>query len=244
VLSGDFNHVIGTDPSQGMISKARDSTSQAGLSNIEYHVAGAESLPFISDSSVDLVVAGQSSHWFDYAKVWPELKRILRKGGTMAFWGYRDPVYVGWPKASVILDRVSYGEHPDKALGRYWEPGRFIVRNLLRDIRPPTDIFAEVARIEYEPNAADATPKAGSGNPEVAVTKRMTVAQSMDYVRTFSSFHSWQEAHPQAKSRKQGGNGDLVDELYDEIEDVEGWKNEDMTLEMEWGSALILARKV
>ena len=224
-----------------MISKAQDSSTATQHSNIEYRVAHAESLPFVSDGSVDLVVAGQAAHWFAYPQAWTELHRILREDGTLAFWGYKDPVFVGWPRASAILDRYSYDAHPHRALGSYWEPGRFIVRNLLRDIQPPAEQFTAQQRITYEPDAK--TARAGAGELDVAVVKRMTVAQSIDYVRTFSSFHNWQEAHPDAKARKQGGDGDLADEMYDEIKDAEGWSDEGMELDVEWGSVLILARK-
>ena len=30
----------------------------------------------------------QSGHWFDWSKVWPQVYRILRHGGTAAFWVY------------------------------------------------------------------------------------------------------------------------------------------------------------
>jgi trans-aconitate 3-methyltransferase len=57
-----------------------------------------------------MVVAGQAAHWFDYSKVWPELSRKVRRGGTLAFWGYKDNVFVEYPKASRVLDRYCYGE--------------------------------------------------------------------------------------------------------------------------------------
>lgn len=28
----------------------------------------------------------QAVHWFDYSKLWPEVARTLRSGGTAAFW--------------------------------------------------------------------------------------------------------------------------------------------------------------
>ncbi|KAG2082355.1 hypothetical protein BD769DRAFT_1633417 [Suillus cothurnatus] len=47
---------------------------------------GAQSLPFLEDSSVDLVIAAQACRWFDWNKIWPELARVLRKDGSAAFW--------------------------------------------------------------------------------------------------------------------------------------------------------------
>jgi ubiquinone/menaquinone biosynthesis C-methylase UbiE len=72
-----------------MIGKAQDLTPKAQYPNVEYQVGSAESLPFLEDESVDMVVAAQAAHWFDYPKLFPELKRVLRKQGTVAFWGYK-----------------------------------------------------------------------------------------------------------------------------------------------------------
>jgi SAM-dependent methyltransferase len=44
----------------------------------------------LPDDSVDLIVAGQSFHWFDGEAALPELRRILRPGGHVAlFWNSR-----------------------------------------------------------------------------------------------------------------------------------------------------------
>ena len=75
------------------------------------------------------------------------------------------------------------------------------------------------------------------------MSKKMTLAQSKDYVRTASSFHEWERKHPQDKSRKSGGTGDVVDWMYDEMSEAEGWQADGMELNLEWGSAIILARR-
>ena len=87
-----------------MIEQARSSTSKQEYPNVESREAKAEQSPFLSDGSVDMVVAGRAAHWFDYPKLFPEMKRILRPGGTLAFWGYKDPVFPDYPKATKNLD--------------------------------------------------------------------------------------------------------------------------------------------
>lgn len=89
-LSSKFSKVIGTDPSDGMIKQAESSTSREDYPNLSFRRSSAESMPFLKDASVDLVVAGQAAHWFDTTQLWPEMNRVLRKGGTLAFWGYKD----------------------------------------------------------------------------------------------------------------------------------------------------------
>jgi hypothetical protein len=239
-LSQEFKRAIGTDPSPNMIAQSEASTPSAEYPNVEFHVASAESLPFLKDESVDMVVAGQAAHWFDYPRLFPEMRRVLRKGGTLAFWGYKDHVYVTYPKASKMLVEYSYGMDKERQLGSYWsQPGRSITQNKLRAIQPPEDVFEDITRIEYEPG----TEGPNSGEGTIFVNKRMTMKQSMDYMRTWSSFHDWEKAHPNDKKRSEGGTGDLIDLMYDDMKEAEGWTDENMELDMEWGSGLLMARK-
>ncbi|PVH69302.1 S-adenosyl-L-methionine-dependent methyltransferase [Cadophora sp. DSE1049] len=134
-LTPHFTRVIGTDPSAKMIAQAIASTpfsneGEGGGSNqdsrskkeeygnIEFKQASAEDLWFVKDGELDMAVAGQAAHWFDYSRVWGELSRTVRKGGTVAFWGYKDNVFVDHPRATQILDKYCYGK--DK-MGPYWE---------------------------------------------------------------------------------------------------------------------------
>ncbi|KAF2423477.1 S-adenosyl-L-methionine-dependent methyltransferase [Tothia fuscella] len=239
-LSKEFKQAIGTDPSPNMIKQSKESTSSSEYPNVEFHVASAESLPFIKDGSVDMVVAGQAAHWFDYPRLFPELNRVLRKGGTMAFWGYKDHVYVSYPAASKMLVEYSYGMDQEKQLGSYWsQPGRSILQDKLRPIKPPEDIFEDITRLEYE--AGTEGPNSGEGT--MFVNKKMTMKQSMDYMRTWSSFHEWEKLHPNDKKRSEARSGDLIDWMYDEMKKAEGWTDEDMELDIEWGSGLLMARK-
>jgi hypothetical protein len=166
----------------------------------------------------------------------------LRRGGVMALWGYSDPVLVSFPKATRIISEFYYRPHPD-AMGPYWQqPGRSIVQNRLQAIQPPESEW-DVERVEYEP----ATKGPHSGKGITFMEQRMTVAQNMEYIRTSSSFHGWQEAHPERKSRSAGGDGDCIDDLFDEIAEVEDWEGDqnwlDKQIDVEWGTGLVLARK-
>jgi SAM-dependent methyltransferase len=239
-FSEDFKEVIGTDPSPNMIQQSKESTPSAEYPNVNFQVASAESLPFVEDESVDMIVASQAAHWFDYARLFPELKRVLRNGGTLAFWGYKDHVYVDFPQASKMLVDYSYGMDKERELGPYWsQPGRSIVVNKLRAIKPPEDIFEDITRIEYEPGTNG--PRSGDGT--MFVNTRMTMKQNMDYMRTWSSFHEWEKTHPVDTKRSEGGNGDIIDWMFDDMKKAEGWTDEEMELDVEWGSALLMARK-
>jgi SAM-dependent methyltransferase len=242
-LSPSFTRVLATDPSSSMITQAASSSSSTQYPNIEFKQASAEDLSFIEDGTLDMVVAGQAAHWFDYAKVWPELGKKMRKGGTLAFWGYKDNYFVNYPKATKILDHYCYG--PD-TLGPFWEvPGRNILRDLYRDITPPPSHWESVERIEYQPSTSG--PRSGIG--ECLMHSTMKLGEMEGYARTFSSYHNWMAEHPQQKARKDGGEGDIVDEMFEKMLEVEPeWKKQgenwrDFPVENEWGSVILLARK-
>ncbi|GIZ43891.1 hypothetical protein CKM354_000710300 [Cercospora kikuchii] len=243
-LGRRFDRVIGTDPSAGMISQAQRANDTADakdkLPNLSFQQASAESSPLIKDGEVDCVTAAQSSHWFDYDKLWPELKRIVRPGGMMAFWGYKDHVFPDFPEASKILQHYAYNEHPDK-LGIYWpQPGRSYVQEKLHIIRPPKADWQDVQRIEYEPGTNG--PESGEGT--LFMKRTVTVGECKEYVRTWSSYHGWKEEHPGQEARSKGGQGDIVDQMFDEIaQSDKHFKAEGNNVYIEWGSALLMARR-
>ena len=239
-----FSQVLGTDPSIGMIEQARSSTLTYDFPNVSFEAASAENMPFIKDQSVDMVVAGQAAHWFDLSSFWPEMRRIVRKGGTLALWCYTDPTFVESANATKVLMEYAYGED-ERLLGPYWQqPGRSRVQDKLRDLHPPELEWDDVQRIEYEP--ATTGPNRGEGTR--FHHDRMKLGDCMKYVRTWSSFHAWQENHPQARSRHDGGQGDVVDEMFEAMvlsepqwQSSDNWKEKEV--DMERGSGLLLARR-
>ena len=186
LLAPHFAELIGTDPSVGMIQQARSSTSPTEFTNVSYKESSAESLPFLRDESVDMVVAGQAAHWFNYPNTFLEMKRVVRMGGTLAFWGYGDHIFVDSPQATEVLRHYAYGNE-DMLLGPYWSlPGRSIVENKLRKIEPSLTDWENVERIEYEPGVKGLRPSSGT----LSLRKIFTLGECMSYIRTWSSFHA------------------------------------------------------
>ncbi|KAI9710370.1 MAG: hypothetical protein M1820_002865 [Bogoriella megaspora] len=238
-LAPSFQRVFGTDPSSGMISQARSLTPSDQYSDVKYHTAAAEYLPMVRDGEADCIVAGQAAHWFDYGKFWPEMRRILRKRGTVAFWGYKDPVFVDHPKASRILFHYAYDDREDR-MGPYWQqPGRSIVQDQLRKVVPPYENWEEVTRVEYEPGVEGK--RSGEGTPFLEKTVRL--GEMLEYLRTWSSYHAWKEAHPEEQRRADGGSGDVIDRMFDEMKTSEAWDDSDLEVNIEWGTSLVMARK-
>ncbi|MEV5837459.1 class I SAM-dependent methyltransferase [Nocardia sp. NPDC052112] len=55
----------------------------------------AEAIP-LADDSVDAVLVGQAFHWFDQARAFPEIARVLRGGGVFAALWNEDDLGVEW----------------------------------------------------------------------------------------------------------------------------------------------------
>ncbi|KAL8815824.1 MAG: hypothetical protein Q9223_005085, partial [Gallowayella weberi] len=220
-----------------MIQQAISLTSNDKFTNVSFREASAESLPFLQDFSVDMVVAAQAAHWFDYKRLFPEMTRVLRKGGTVAFWGYGDPAFVNYPRATTTLNKYAYGDST-ALLGPYWsQPGRSIVQDRLRAIQPPSEDWDDIQRIEYEPG----TEGVGSGRGTMFLHRKTKLGDCMNYIRTWSSFHAWQEAHPKAQRRVDGG--DVVDEMFDQMRlaepDWQGKDWEEKEVDMEWSTVFL-----
>ena len=88
-LGKHFTKVIGCDLSQTQIHEA---VRQNKSDNIEYRVAPAEDLAFVSDGSVDLVTCGTAFHYMEPELLYKEIKRVLRPYGTFAVFNYCPPV--------------------------------------------------------------------------------------------------------------------------------------------------------
>ncbi|CAI4212070.1 unnamed protein product [Parascedosporium putredinis] len=73
-LAPHFRHVIGIDPSEGMLNSA-----------IELGGESASSEP-IPDGSVDLLVVSTAAHWFNMPLFWARAAQVLKPGGTVALW--------------------------------------------------------------------------------------------------------------------------------------------------------------
>lgn len=84
----------------------------------------------------------------------------------------------------------------------------------------------------------------------MSLSYQVPTHQPLTIFRTFSAFHVWEAHHPDRKSREDGGPGDLVDVMYDEISQAidPQWRDQgnkwlDKVVEIEWGSYILFARK-
>ncbi|KAI0398542.1 methyltransferase domain-containing protein [Xylariaceae sp. FL0594] len=261
-LSPHFQRVVAIDPSAGMVEQARKMTtttaergrnnSSKSNSNITFRQGRAEELAdehVTVQKTVDMAVAGQAAHWFDQGRVWAQLARALKPGGTVAYWGYLDNVLVGNEQATAAMESFVYGfgevAPGIEGMGPYWEqPGRNILRGLLRSVQVPPEDWEDVTRLEHEPGDMR------DGEDVAWLRKRMRLGEVEAYTRTFSCYSAWRDAHPDIRSREEGGQGgDVVDVMWDRMVDsVPAWKAmgdswREAEVVSDWGTYLIMARR-
>jgi SAM-dependent methyltransferase len=81
---GKSGHVIGVDMTPEMISKARENSETAGLTNVEFRLGEIENLP-VADQSVDVIISNCVINLSpEKANVFSDAFRVLKRGGRLA----------------------------------------------------------------------------------------------------------------------------------------------------------------
>lgn len=218
-----FRKVIGVEPSAGMLENAKkyvlerfgtgETNSDTTNAQFEFVQSSAEQLGFLEDKSVDLVIAAQAAHWFDWNKMWPELARILRPNGTVAFWVYSEFRLPQYPSLTDLITDYAQGSDPDNSLGPHWQrPGRTVLEDHLVDVPTPKDIsgseksFSEVNRLFFTGPYYPDLP--ASQILPVILRMKTTWNGLLGYFRTWSSLHTYLERHPDDLKREDGNIAD------------------------------------
>ncbi|KAF8514950.1 S-adenosyl-L-methionine-dependent methyltransferase [Hysterangium stoloniferum] len=249
-----FKEVIGVDPSDSMITKANKLMEASPPTNtIKYIKNKAEELSFISTESVDLVIAAQAAHWFDYSKLWPELARILRRDGCVAFWGYSQFRIAGHPSLTPLIYEYSQGKDPRESIGPYWEqPGRSILDNHFLDIpNAPESQFKDHQLIFW---TGDYHPSLPASRPTI-LRKTVSWEGLQAYLRTFSALYTYQEACPEDSKQftnlshrpDSGKGGDVVERFWWKLKErvaEEKGGSEEEEIVIEWPLTLLLCRRM
>jgi SAM-dependent methyltransferase len=108
--------VVAVEPGAAMLAELR-----AAVPGVEALQGAAEAIP-LEDHSADAAFAGQAFHWFDRARVQPELQRVLRpRGGLGLLWNWED---VGDPIGARLAEVLGHddGFYHDPPDPRYFEP--------------------------------------------------------------------------------------------------------------------------
>jgi SAM-dependent methyltransferase len=150
-LAAHFDRVFGLDPSVEQIDHARSHP------NVEYRVAPAEETG-LAASSVDLLLAAQSFHWFRAEPFFAEARRVLRSGGVLALVTYELSQIS--PEVDAVIDELY------RSLDAYWEPERRRVMDRYASVDVP---FPEIAAPAFEMHS------------------RWTMAELLGYLGTWSA---------------------------------------------------------
>lgn len=130
-LARHFDAVIACDASAAQLAAAR------GHERIEYRHERAEALS-LPAQSVDLLVAAQAAHWFDWPAFCTEARRVLRPGGVFAIWSYG--LFVVTPRIDQLIADFSRD-----VVGPYWPRERRHVEEGYRELVPPFPAIAPPA---------------------------------------------------------------------------------------------------
>lgn len=90
--AGPSGRVIGIDPDDARLAQAK-ANRPAGLDNLDFERAPAETLRPIGDGSINLVYSNYAIHWvLDQPAMLDEVQRILRPGGRFVAEFLSDPI--------------------------------------------------------------------------------------------------------------------------------------------------------
>ena len=110
-ISGLGHDVIATDPLAEMLRHVKKAAPAA------HRVVGRAEHIALPSSSVDVVVAGQSFHWFDRDRALMEIARVLRPGGALALAWNEGDFKVPWVKKLFTLVGMSPSDDDDPVEG-------------------------------------------------------------------------------------------------------------------------------
>lgn len=159
-LADDFEEVVATDPSARQIAHAEPHP------RVRYVVSTSEQCP-LEDDSVDLITVAQALHWFDLEGFYAEVRRVGRRSGAIAVWGYE--MCAISPEIDAVIWHLYRG-----IVGPYWPPERRLVE----------------ARYETVPFPFPQVP-----TPELAMTAGWNLSDLVGYLGTWSSVQKYVERH-------------------------------------------------
>lgn len=124
-LARHFATVVATDGSVAQLRNAQPHPRVAYVASL------AESLA-LRDHSMDLVTVAQAAHWFDHARFYPAVQRVLRPDGVLALWTY------GLASLTPELDAVVRDFYAN-VVNDYWPPERRYVAAAYRTLPFPLE---------------------------------------------------------------------------------------------------------
>lgn len=123
ILADHFKSVCATDISSSQLENA------VRHSHIQYEMSRAESTGF-TKNSFDLITVAQAVHWFDFKAFYKEVRRVARKNGILAIWGY------GLLRFNNEIDQ-QIDHFYRNTVGIYWDKERQFIEQSYKNIPFP-----------------------------------------------------------------------------------------------------------
>lgn len=158
-LSEFFCQVEATDISENQLKNA------VKKHNIHYSLQPAENTNFKANT-FDLIICGQSFHWFEFNRFFEEVRRCLKPNGIIVIMGYG--LFQSNPATNVLIH-----EFYNEIIGGYWDPERTYLDENYATIPFP---FAEIP------------------SPEFIQKYSWTISHLLGYLRTWSAVMHYEKA--------------------------------------------------
>ncbi|ODV65035.1 S-adenosyl-L-methionine-dependent methyltransferase [Hyphopichia burtonii NRRL Y-1933] len=240
-----FQKVIGTDLSPTMIKSCSENPiSMENRDKISFHVSKAEKSPdFVKENSIDMITGAECCHWLDHSAWFKECHRILKPGGTLSYWFYLDPVFIGNDFANDLFTRYAYGSSFDygvlkkgdieRYMGPYYEqPGHEFLRTALKTVEIPPGLFEDQVVRHYDPKVHGVDPNFTT----LFIEKHITLSEWKNYVKSWSAYHAWMKDHGQSHK-------DIAEVYVDELKQNLNW-NDETVIHIVFPTIYYFARKI
>lgn len=218
-----FDKIIGTDISNTMVERARRLKREDPdkFSRVSFEVSPADKFEFsptnrVGIKSVDMITAVECAHWFDFDRFQKAAASNLRKGGTLAIWGYSDAFFPEYPKIDALIMELTYDEND--GCGKYWDqPGRNILRDMYRGLHLDTKLFTDIDEQYYTADEIRSKEHVNGEPVPFFMSTFVTLGQYQEFVKTWSGYHTWRQSNPNAKKDITDVFVDRALECYPEL---------------------------
>lgn len=220
-LAVHFNHAIGLDPGAGMVQAAEEVGGASKKGHITFMQGEAEVCSGVPDNSIDMITAATSGHWFDLERFWHTADRVLKPGGTVAFFTIWRVYYhpVDAPGANEIQDILFELEQGDDALGPYQKQGNWLLMGLYERLRMPWELER---RCEAFPQSScerqvwNAQGKPNVDGEYMCGVRTMKLDDGAKGIATISAVTRWRDAHPELANTES----DCVTQAFSRIRKI------------------------
>lgn len=228
-----FDNIVGTDVSNTMIQRARSrkNDNPDKYTQVSFEVSSSDDFSFlpkdqIDNKSLDMVTAGECAHWFDFDKFQKAVSANLRKGGTLAIWGYADAFFPEYPKIDALIIELTYDE--EHGLGKLWDqPGRNILKDMYKGLKFDPNLFTDI--VEGYSTENELRPNGHAESAPFFMSKFITLSQYQEFIKTWSAYHVWRHLNPDAEE-------DITDKYVDRILEIYPELSRSSTIQVRWRS--------